>query len=156
MPASPAIQDQPVLGAVKVVPPQGLAALRGLHLMDSACALAVTWQLQGSGTKARSTQFECPRFQGNPELQVYEIKSVESAPRALPELEDYIELLGSFQIPGFGHFMPGSPANPGAEGEIDWPGGGRLVWCCPWPGAIIYDIADQTDHICLPNGSGRP
>ena len=48
MPASPAIQHQPVLSAVKVVPPQDLAALRGLHL-DSACALAVTWQLEEAG-----------------------------------------------------------------------------------------------------------
>jgi len=39
-----------VLGAVQVVPPQGLAALRGLHL-DSACAPAVTWQLEEAGQK---------------------------------------------------------------------------------------------------------
>jgi hypothetical protein len=31
----PAIQDAPVLGLVQVVPPQGLAALRGLHLMGT-------------------------------------------------------------------------------------------------------------------------
>ena len=42
--------------------PDGL--LRGLHL-DTACAPALTWQLTRSGTKARSAQSECPRFQGN-------------------------------------------------------------------------------------------
>jgi len=65
MPASPAIQHPPVLGPVQVVPPQGLAALRGLHL-DRTRAPAVTWQLTKQDTQARSAQSKCPRFQGNP------------------------------------------------------------------------------------------
>lgn len=38
--------------------------LRGLHL-DTTCAPPVTWQLRRSGTKARSVNRKCPRFQGN-------------------------------------------------------------------------------------------
>src|SRR5581483_1463693 len=56
MPRFPATQDQPVLGPVKVVPPQGLAALRGLHL-DRVRAPAVTWQLTEAGqSKISSNQ----------------------------------------------------------------------------------------------------
>jgi hypothetical protein len=78
-------------------------------------------------------------------LQVYEIKSRGEAPKAVPEMENYLELLASFRIPGFGQFAPGSPANPGTEGTMAYPPGGRLVWCCPWPGAIVYDVAGKTD-----------
>jgi hypothetical protein len=70
-------------------------------------------------------------------LQVYEIKSDESAVRAVPEMEGYLEILDAIKIPGFGMFRPGSPANPGAEGTLKY-GDGELVWCCPWPGAIVY------------------
>ncbi|WP_412537862.1 hypothetical protein R8Z50_18550 [Longispora sp. K20-0274] len=83
-------------------------------------------------------------------LQIYEIKSKESAPRAVPEMENYIELLASFKIPGFGDFTPGSPANPETEGAMTYPPGGRLVWCCPWPGAIVYHVADQTERRLSP------
>jgi len=61
----PAIQDALVLGLVQVVPPQGLAALRGLHL-DRTCAPAVTWQLTKRAHEQDHLKSECPRFQGNP------------------------------------------------------------------------------------------
>ena len=54
-----------MLGPVQVVPPQGLTALRGLHL-DRTCAPAVTWQLAEAGHEQDHLKSECPRFQGNP------------------------------------------------------------------------------------------
>ena len=54
-----------MLGPVQVVPPQGLAALRGLHL-DRTCAPAVTWQLTKRTHEQDHLKSECPRFQGNP------------------------------------------------------------------------------------------
>ncbi len=83
-------------------------------------------------------------------LQIYEIKSLESAARAVPEMLDYIELLGSIKIPGFEGFHPGSPTNPGTEGVLPYPNGGKLVWACPWPGAIVYVVTDQTDPLYSP------
>jgi hypothetical protein len=46
-------------------PRRGLAALRGLRL-DSACALAVTWQPQGSETKRDQLNSKVHAFSGNP------------------------------------------------------------------------------------------
>ncbi|MGW6282534.1 hypothetical protein [Kribbella sp. NPDC055071] len=79
-------------------------------------------------------------------LQVYEIKSMESADKAVPEMNGYLELLASIDIPGFGMFRAGVAANPGAEGVAPWPDGGRLIWCCPWPGAIVYRVAGKLEH----------
>jgi hypothetical protein len=79
-------------------------------------------------------------------LEVYEIKSMESRERAVPEMEGYLELLASIDIPGFGLFRAGVASNPGAEDEAPWPGGGRLVWCCPWPGAIVYRVVGEQEH----------
>ncbi len=75
-------------------------------------------------------------------MQVYEIKSIDSASRAVPEMMEYIELLESFQIPGVSasdfKFYPGSSTNPGTAGFLLNPQGGWIVFCCPVPGAIIY------------------
>ena len=60
----PLLQDRPVLGPVKVVPPRALTALRGLHL-DSACAPALHGSY-GSGTKASSAQLEVSTLSGEP------------------------------------------------------------------------------------------
>ena len=77
-------------------------------------------------------------------MQVYEIKSVESGPRAVPEMLDYIDLLESFEIPGVSAraftFHPGSPTNPGTSGFLPSPKGGWIIFTCPAPGAIIYRI----------------
>jgi hypothetical protein len=83
-------------------------------------------------------------------LQIYEIKSLESAARAAPEAEGYIELLAGINIPGFGQFIPGGPTTPGTSGMVPWPGsfagmGNFLIWCCPWPGAIVYDVGSSKD-----------
>ena len=61
-----------MLGPVQVVPPQGLTALRGLHL-DRTCAPAVTWQLTKRAPEQDQLKSECPRFQGNPEPAIYSL-----------------------------------------------------------------------------------
>jgi hypothetical protein len=71
-------------------------------------------------------------------MQVYEIKSLQSAKRAVPEMLEYIELLESFKIKDF-RFSPGSPSNPGTTGVLSV-ASGWLVWACPWPGAIVYEF----------------
>ena len=82
-------------------------------------------------------------------MQVYEIKSFDSAVRAVPEMLEYIELLESFQIPGIPEssfkFHPGSPQNPGTSGFLPTPKG-VVIFCCPVPGAIVYRLIGPTEN----------
>ena len=72
-------------------------------------------------------------------MQVYEIKSFGARADALPEMEDYIELLESFKIPGIPAssfvFHPGSPSNKGTSGFLPGAkiGRGWIIFCCPLP-----------------------
>jgi hypothetical protein len=77
-------------------------------------------------------------------MQVYEIKSIQSAKLAVPEMLEYIELLESFKIKDF-LFHPGSPTNPGTSGVLP-AGPGWLVWACPWPGGIVYEFLLQPEN----------
>ena len=72
-------------------------------------------------------------------MEIYEIKSLESAPRALPEMLAYIELIESFGIKNL-LFSPGKTTNPGANGILPNTGRGTLVWASPWPGGIVYEF----------------
>ena len=85
-------------------------------------------------------------------MQVYEIKSVNSGARAVPEMLEYIELLESFKIPGVDPsvfvFHPGSPTNAGTRGILPGAtvGRGWIIFCSPLPGAIIYRTLNQPEN----------
>jgi hypothetical protein len=69
-------------------------------------------------------------------LQIYEIKSTQSAAKALGEALFYIEILEEMKIPGL-ELTLGSPSNRGANGFTQ-AGSGWCVWISPAPGVIIY------------------